>query len=41
MQEIKGTIVSGIGKGKGFIEEPKGHIAEVMPDGSVHLIDVE
>lgn len=24
-----------------FIEEPKGHIAEVMPDGSVHLIDVE
>ena len=24
-----------------FIEEPKGHMAEVMPDGSVHLIDVE
>lgn len=24
-----------------FIDEPKGHMAEVMPDGSVHLIDVE
>jgi len=24
-----------------FIEEPKGQMAEVMPDGSVHLIDVE
>ncbi len=24
-----------------FINEPKGQIAEVMPDGSVHLIDVE
>ncbi|MDH5432553.1 MAG: NarK family nitrate/nitrite MFS transporter [Gammaproteobacteria bacterium] len=24
-----------------FIDEPKGQIAEVMPDGSVHLIDVE
>lgn len=24
-----------------FIEEPKGHMAEIMPDGSVHLIDVE
>lgn len=24
-----------------FVEEPKGHMAEVMPDGSVHLIDVE
>ena len=23
-----------------FIDEPKGHMAEVMPDGSVHLIDV-
>jgi NNP family nitrate/nitrite transporter-like MFS transporter len=23
-----------------FIDEPKGHIAETMPDGSVHLIDV-
>ncbi|WP_196138584.1 NarK family nitrate/nitrite MFS transporter [Aliikangiella sp. G2MR2-5] len=24
-----------------FIDEPKGQMAEVMPDGSVHLIDVE
>jgi len=24
-----------------FIDEPKGQISEVMPDGSVHLIDVE
>jgi len=24
-----------------FIDEPKGHMAEVLPDGSVHLIDVE
>ncbi|MCW8999352.1 MAG: NarK family nitrate/nitrite MFS transporter, partial [Kangiellaceae bacterium] len=24
-----------------FIDEPKGHMAEVMPDGTVHLIDVE
>ncbi len=24
-----------------FIDEPKGHMAEVMPDGSVHLINVE
>jgi NNP family nitrate/nitrite transporter-like MFS transporter len=23
-----------------FIDEPKGHIAETLPDGSVHLIDV-
>jgi NNP family nitrate/nitrite transporter-like MFS transporter len=23
-----------------FLDEPKGHIAEIMPDGSVHLIDV-
>jgi len=23
-----------------FMREPKGHIAETMPDGSVHLIDV-
>lgn len=23
-----------------FLEEPKGQIAEIMPDGSVHLIDV-
>ena len=23
-----------------FIDEPKGHMAEVMPDGTVHLIDV-
>lgn len=24
-----------------FIEEPKGHMAEILPDGSVQLIDVE
>jgi len=24
-----------------FIDEPKGQMAEIMPDGSVHLIDVE
>lgn len=24
-----------------FIDEPKGHMAEVMPDGSVHLINVD
>lgn len=24
-----------------FIDEPKGHMAEIMPDGSVHLINVD
>ena len=24
-----------------FIEEPKGHITEVMPDGTLQIIDVE